>query len=48
MVSESGIRDCNDIQRLAEKKVTAALVGETLMRSDDRSKSLKELTGRLL
>ncbi len=44
VVSESGIRDSKDIRRLAENGVSAALIGETLMRSSDRSKSLRELT----
>lgn len=46
LVSESGIRDYNDIKRLAENKVTAALVGETLMRAPDQAQALRELTGR--
>lgn len=45
VVSESGIRDRKDMIRLAEHKVTAALIGETLMRSADRNQGLKELFG---
>jgi indole-3-glycerol phosphate synthase len=33
VVSESGLRDQADIRRLAEAGVTAALIGETLMRA---------------
>ena len=40
VVSESGIRDRNDMLRLAEHRVTAALIGESLMRSADRHKGL--------
>lgn len=40
VVSESGIRDRNDMLRLAEHGVTAALIGESLMRSADRHQGL--------
>ena len=33
VVSESGLRDQTDIRRLEEAGVTAALIGETLMRA---------------
>lgn len=42
-VSESGIRGAEDITRLAENQVNGVLVGETLMRADDRTKALREL-----
>lgn len=44
VVSESGIRDADDIRRLAAAGVAAVLVGETLMTSGDPEKAL----GRLL
>lgn len=44
-VSESGVRSANDIQILREIGADAALVGETLMRSEDKKKKLKELRG---
>ncbi|MEW6593592.1 MAG: indole-3-glycerol phosphate synthase TrpC [Thermodesulfobacteriota bacterium] len=43
LVSESGIRDCHDMQRLAGHGIAAALVGETLMRADDQAQALREL-----
>ena len=43
LVSESGIRDNNDMRRLAEHKVCAALIGETLMRAADRVSGLQAL-----
>ena len=46
VVSESGIADRDDILRLADNGVTAALIGETLMRAADRIKGLRLLTGR--
>lgn len=45
LVSESGIRNHQDIQKLADYGVTAALVGETLMRAGDQAQSLRELLG---
>lgn len=45
VVSESGIKTRDDILRLEEVGVHAALVGETLMRSADPGGKLKELTG---
>lgn len=42
-VSESGIRDSGDIAELAKHDVNAVLIGETLMRADDRVKALREL-----
>ncbi len=44
-VSESGVRSADDIQILREIGADAALVGETLMRSEDKKKKLKELRG---
>jgi indole-3-glycerol phosphate synthase len=46
LVSESGIRDYDDIRRLADHGIAAALVGETLMRAEDQAEALRLLTGR--
>ncbi len=43
LVSESGINTRADVQKLARAGVRAVLVGETLMRSDDISQSIREL-----
>ena len=42
-VAESGIRTAQDIEALAEAKVDAVLIGETLMRAQDRKMALAEL-----
>jgi indole-3-glycerol phosphate synthase len=47
VVSESGIKDHDDMQRLADHGVAAALIGETLMRAAAQSAALKELRGFL-
>jgi indole-3-glycerol phosphate synthase len=47
VVSESGIKNHDDMQRLADHGVAAALIGETLMRAADQSAALKELRGAL-
>ena len=44
-VSESGIRTNEDVKLLYENGVDAVLIGETLMRSDDKKKMLTELNG---
>jgi indole-3-glycerol phosphate synthase len=44
-VAESGIRDAADVERLAEAGYTAVLVGESLVRSDDRSSAVDGLLG---
>lgn len=46
VVSESGIRDVDDIKHLAEHDICAVLVGETLMRAGDKDGSLRDLMGR--
>jgi len=46
VVSESGIKTNEDIQLLAAHGIKAVLVGETLMRADDRAGALRELLGR--
>ena len=43
-VSESGIRNREDILRLEENKVNGVLIGETLMRAPDRILALKKLS----
>lgn len=42
-VSESGIRDARDVQRLRDIGADAVLVGEALMRAGDRREALKAL-----
>lgn len=44
-VSESGIKTAEDIRILQENKVDAVLIGETLMRSNDKKAALEELNG---
>ncbi len=44
-VSESGITTANDVQKLREIGVNAVLIGEALMRADDKTAKLKELRG---
>ncbi len=44
-VAESGIRDADDARRLAEAGYDAILVGETLVRADDRTGRLRGLVG---
>jgi indole-3-glycerol phosphate synthase len=45
VVSESGIKTREEIKRLAHNGVKAALIGETLMRKQDRVAALRELLG---
>ena len=42
-VSESGIKTRNDVKLLEDNNVDAILIGETLMRSNDIIKTIKEL-----
>ena len=42
-VSESGISSNEDIKELRDAKVDAVLIGETLMKADDKAAKLKEL-----
>lgn len=44
-VAESGIQTRQDVKRLEEARVNAALIGETLMRSPDKKAMLDELRG---
>ncbi|MBR6870309.1 MAG: indole-3-glycerol-phosphate synthase TrpC, partial [Candidatus Methanomethylophilaceae archaeon] len=42
-VAESGIKSRQDIEDLEMNSVDAVLIGETLMRADDRCAKLREL-----
>ena len=44
-IAESGINNSHDVDMLRASKVDGVLVGETLMRSDDKKKRLNELKG---
>lgn len=44
-VSESGVKDGNDVAELRKIGVDAVLVGEALMRASDKEAKLKELRG---
>ena len=44
-VSESGVRTADDIALLRKAGADAVLIGETLMRTHDKSKKLAELKG---
>jgi indole-3-glycerol phosphate synthase len=46
VVSESGISTRDDILTLKDQGVDAVLIGETLMKSDDIGKKIKELLGK--
>lgn len=45
LVSESGIRDRRDVERLQAAGVSAMLVGESLMRAPDLGRAVEELLG---
>ncbi len=44
-VSESGVSTPEDVEKLREAGADAVLVGEALMRADDKAKKLRELKG---
>ena len=44
-VAESGICSAEDISLLRKKRVDAVLIGESLMRSDDKKGTLAALKG---
>jgi len=46
VVSESGIKDHADLELLQVHGITAALIGETLMRAEDPAAALRLLRGR--
>lgn len=45
-VSESGVKDAEDIRLLREAGADAVLIGETLMRAEDKTAKLEELRGK--
>lgn len=45
IISESGIKTREDIERLSKAGISAVLVGESLMREDDVGTALQEFTG---
>lgn len=45
-VSESGVSSAEDVKTLRDIGASAVLVGETLMRAEDKTKKLAELRGR--
>ncbi|HVN48361.1 MAG TPA: indole-3-glycerol phosphate synthase TrpC [Bacteroidota bacterium] len=47
VISESGIKNATDIRSLMEHDVHAVLIGETLMRTDDPGKALRQLLGEV-
>lgn len=46
-VSESGVKSAEDVKKLREIGADAVLVGETLMRAEDKTAKLRELRGAL-
>ena len=44
-VSESGVQTAEDVQKLHEIGADAVLVGETLMRAENKKAKLSELRG---
>lgn len=46
VVSESGIRTADDVRNAADSGACAVLIGETLMRAEDKAAKLRELDGR--
>jgi indole-3-glycerol phosphate synthase len=44
-VAESGIRDADDVRRLADAGYRGVLVGETLVRAGDRARAVADLLG---
>ena len=46
-VSESGVKSAEDVERLREIRADAVLIGETLMRANDKKAKLDELRGVL-
>lgn len=45
-ISESGIKTADDIKKLVDNNVNAVLIGETLMRSEDKAGMIKELLSK--
>lgn len=46
-VSESRVKSVNDVALLRKIGADAVLIGETLMRAEDKEKKLKELQGTI-
>ena len=46
-VSESGVRNADDVQKLREIGADAVLIGETLMKAPDKKRKLAELRGQI-
>lgn len=46
-VSESGVKTAEDVAKIAQMGADAVLVGETLMRAEDKKEKLNELRGNL-
>ena len=46
-VSESGVSSAEDVSRLREIGADAVLIGETLMRAEDKKAKLLELKGEV-
>ncbi|MBQ8010825.1 MAG: indole-3-glycerol phosphate synthase TrpC [Oscillospiraceae bacterium] len=46
-VSESGVQSAEDVQKLRSISADAVLIGETLMRAEDKTAKLRELRGEL-
>ncbi len=46
-VSESGVKTADDVQSLREIGADAVLIGETLMKAEDKKQKLNELRGRI-
>lgn len=46
-VSESGVKNADDIRLLREAGADAVLIGETLMRAEDKTAKLAELRGKI-
>ena len=46
-VSESGVRTAKDVQKLREIGADAVLIGETLMKAENKRQKLTELRGRV-
>lgn len=44
-VSESGIRNAQDVEKLRQVGADAVLIGETLMRAENKAAKLTELRG---
>lgn len=47
-VSESGIKTAEDINNLRQNGTNAVLIGETLMRCEDKGQMLKQLSGEVM